>query len=250
MKIERELKFSSTEEHVPSLPELRQALGTSSLELGPETIRRHVDSYYDDRAGSLRRAGWALRKRRSIDKTIATLKGAPSAVGDAGADGQAGAVEDAGRGSALQSRPELEVELDEVADRLVNGWPPEIAAALPPAIDLGAVRELVELRVRRVAVAVTRAGSPVAELAFDEVICSVPGNLPGATLEETPHFTFHEVEIEALAGDHEEAVSLAALDEVGLAVNELLPLVASSASKLERATALLGPFIEDLFGDA
>ena len=104
-------------------------------------------------------------------------------------------------------------------------------------------------------------------LSFDEVVCSVPrsGSAPasqaltdsaltdtaftaGATLEETPHFTFHEVEIEALDDESGETASLATLEEVAAAVMELLPLTRSSTSKLERATTLLGPFIEDKFG--
>ena len=42
MHIERELKFSTTEEHVPSLTELRSALGESRLELAQPQIDRHA----------------------------------------------------------------------------------------------------------------------------------------------------------------------------------------------------------------
>src|SRR5690606_2771404 len=184
----------------------------------------------------------------SPGRTVAALKGAARLDG------------------ALHSRQEIEVELDAEQADAASSWPAAIVAALPAATDLRQLRELVELRVRRVVVPVTRARVPVAELSFDEVVCSVPrsGSAPasqaltdsaltdtaftaGATLEETPHFTFHEVEIEALDDESGETASLATLEEVAAAVMELLPLTRSSTSKLERATTLLGPFIEDKF---
>lgn len=252
MKIERELKYSTTEEHVPSLAELRQALGSSELEFTAMSIRRHVDSYFDDPEQSLQRAGWALRQRRSESvaggssrlETVVTLKSGAELSG------------------ALHSRREIEVPLTEPPELPASGWPTAIVTALPSEVDLSALRELVQLRVRRVIVPVVRRGATVAELSFDEVVCAVPGD---AALEDTPRFTFHEVEIEALGdahafgggdlpADHEVAPYdtgvLATLTAVAAAVRELLPLVESSSSKLERAIALLGPFLEDRFSDA
>lgn len=264
MKIERELKFSTTEEHVPSLAELRQALGSSDLELPSMSIRRHLDSYYDDADSSLQRAGWALRKRRtsgaSSERTNSTAEdAAASGPASGSASGSVSRTVAALKGAAqldgaLHSRPEIEIELD-VHAQPGSDWPAEILAALPPLTDPLRLRALVELRVRRVVVPVVRAGVAVAELSFDEVVCSVPDSGPmtaaGATLEETPHFTFHEVEIEALDDDSDgpaDPSSLASLEQVAAAVKELLPLTQSSTSKLERATTLLGPFIEDKFG--
>ena len=260
MKIERELKFSTTEEHVPSLAELRQALGSSDLELPSMSIRRHIDSYYDDAHSSLQRAGWALRKRRSRGVSSERTPSATGAgTGSGSTDGSASRTVAALKGAAqldgaLHSRQEIEVELDAGREPSDPGWPAAILAALPPAVDPRLLRELVELRVRRVVVPVMRAGFAVAELSFDEVVCSVPdsGNpsAAGATLEETPHFTFHEVEIEALDDDSDGTTSLATLEEVAAAVMESLPLVQSSTSKVQRATTLLGPFIEDKLSDA
>ena len=47
MGVERELKYSTTEEHVPSHAELAAATRDSGLELGAPTVERYVDVYYD-----------------------------------------------------------------------------------------------------------------------------------------------------------------------------------------------------------
>lgn len=245
MHIERELKFSTTEEHVPSLAELRGALaeqGAARLELSPAAIARHVDSYYDTAEGHLLAAGWALRRRQRGDATLATLKGAAEVSG------------------ALHARQEIETELDPAAARALAAgtWPPVIAAKLSEHVEAARLRVLLELHVRRVTVGVTRVGattagvsergqerhgSVLAELAFDEVVCTPPGQAAsGRPLRDSPHFIFHEVEIEAADGS---PASAAALDELARAVASILPLTPSTTSKLERAKTLLGPFLED-----
>lgn len=227
MHIERELKFSTTEEHVPSLTELRSALGESRLELAQPQIDRHVDSYYDTADGELEAAGWALRVRRRGERSFATLKGA------------------AAREGALHSRKELEVELRAggAGEPAKSGadWPAEIVAALPDTVDPATLEVQLELHVRRVAVAVTRSGRQVAELAFDEVECRPPGQLEsGLALRDAPHFTFNEIEIEATTQD----VGMEVLEELADSLGSLLPLTPSATSKLERARVLLGPFLE------
>src|SRR5690606_14414932 len=61
---ERELKFSTTDEHVPSAPELQQALDGSGYAIAPGRVGRHVDTYHDA-GGKLAAAGMALRLRRN-----------------------------------------------------------------------------------------------------------------------------------------------------------------------------------------
>lgn len=248
MPIERELKFSTTDEHVPSLAELRLALGSSSLELSPAEFTRHVDVYYDDENGGLRRAGWALRRRRSADSTIVTLKSENQRAESQQLGGQQ--EQAAPMTGALHSRREIEVELSAIDDEtMAGGWPAEVVAAMPQWIDKTALRQEVELRVRRVATVAVRAGTPVAELAFDEVVCALPGTTDSGTpLRDTPHFTFYEVEIEALTGQAGDGSDHAALTELAEAVTNLLPLTTSTTSKFERSITLLGPFLEDRSG--
>ena len=229
MSIERELKFSTTEEHVPSISELRAAIGASDLDLAQPAVVRQVDSYYDTAAGDLEAAGWALRIRRRKGVTLATLKG------------------EAKREGALHSRAEIEVEMSGSSDESPAGadtfaaWPAAITAALPGGVEPERLVVQLELHVRRVAVAVSRSGLLVAELAFDEVDCRPPGQARAELgLRDSPHFTFNEVEIEA----KDASGSLEALAELARAVGSLVPLTPSATSKLERARVLLGPFLE------
>lgn len=236
MAIERELKFSTTDEHVPSPAELRLALGASRLELSAPLVRRHTDRYFDDEQGRLAAAGWALRLRRGDASASATLKGEAVVAG------------------ALHARREVEEELSLEAAAALEAegrWPAAIAAALPSGVDGERLLAQVELRVRRVALLALRAGTPLAELAFDEVTCALPPRPRQAADERdwhgSPRFTFHEVEVEALTGARggSEADGLAAINELAEAVGAVLPLTPSTTTKLERAKVLLGPFLED-----
>jgi len=207
--VERELKYSTTEAHVPSLAELEAATRGSGLALGTPTVERYVDVYFDTPAGDLRAAGFALRRRHRPSGTYATLKGAVRLEG------------------GLHSRPELELPLD--AD---GSWPAAVLAALPPGADRGRLAPVAELRVERVKLVARDERGPVAELAFDAVEC-------GSTSHEGGTVTFNEVEVEALGHGADVEDRMRALAD---AVGTIVPLTPSSASKLERALALLSAF--------
>ena len=209
MDLERELKYSTTEEHVPSQAELTAAIADTGLTVDPPEVARYVDVYYDDEAGRLRAAGVALRRRYRPSGTYATFKGAASRDGD------------------LHSRPELELPVGED-----DGWPEEVLAALPGPVGPDLLAPLAELWVQRVRTVARAGGAPVAELAFDAVECRAPG-------QDASSVTFNEVEIEALVDGEAALGSMRALAE---AVDTLVPLTPSSSSKLERALALLAVF--------
>lgn len=209
MDVERELKYSTTDEHVPSHAELAAATAGSGLELETPTAERYVDVYFDTPAGDLRAAGVALRRRHRPKGTYATLKGAAARDGD------------------MHTRSELEVPLPDD-----EGWPHEVLAALPAATDPAGLAPVAELWVQRVRLVARDARGPVAELAFDAVECRAPG-------QDATAVTFNEVEVEALADDPDVEERMRAL---AAAVATVLPLTPSSSSKLERALALLSAF--------
>jgi len=236
MPRELELKYSSLEGRVPGVAELAGALAPLGLQVEGRGTRRQEDVYYDDAEGTLAAAGLALRVRAI---------GCAGAVGGAGAVGRARVVAVKGRGDAvagLFEREELEAPLagpaagrGGAADAAVD-WPAPIAARLAGVVDLPALAPVLEIVTLREVFTLGRAGEPVAEVAFDEVTCRPPrAGAAGALIEEA---AFSEVEVEALG----EGTALE-LRRVGAALEALLPLVAGDVSKLERASALLAPFL-------
>ncbi len=209
MDIERELKYSTTDDHVPSAAELAAALEGSDLSIGTPSVEHYQDVYFDTADGALQREGVALRKRHRPGRSFATLKGPVS-------------LED-----GVHARPELELPLTTEGQ-----WPPEVLAALPAGVMPERLAPLAELDVRRVRTVFALAGEDVADVAFDEVTCISPAQ-DGSTV------TFHEVEIEGLTDDPGAEVHMR---EVARAVETLVPLTLSSVSKLERALALLAAF--------
>ncbi len=234
---ELELKYSSPDGVVPEADELAAALAPIGMVARPSGTRRQLDVYFDDAALRLERHGLALRLRTSDAGAVATVKG---------------------RGDAVQGvfeREELEVPLaasagTRLGDQTVvfgasaaPAWPVAIAARLASLVSLPDLEPRLEIETTRVAFVLERPGSasnpgaPVAELAFDEVVCRPPsGRGDGALIDAA---LFSEVEIEA-KGETTRDTLLA----IGGALERLLPLVSGSASKLERAASLLAPFIE------
>ncbi len=206
---ERELKYSTTDEHVPSHAELAAAVAGTGLTLDAPTVERYVDVYFDSAERALVRAGVALRRRHRPSGTYATLKGAGSREGE------------------LHSRPELEVRLEQD-----DAWPEAVLTALPEGAAAAGLAPIAELWVERVRLVARSEGAPVADIAFDAVECRAPGHEGGSV-------TFNEVEVEALDAGPESDAALRALAD---AVGTLVPLTPSSHSKLERALALLAAF--------
>ena len=75
MDIERELKYSTTDDHVPSAAEISAALDGTELSVGSPTVERYQDVYFDTPEGALANAGVALRKRHRPGRSYATFKG-------------------------------------------------------------------------------------------------------------------------------------------------------------------------------
>ena len=230
--VELELKYSSPDGAVPEPAELAAAFGPLRLEARPLGTRRHLDVYFDDPTLALERRGLALRVRTSRGAAVATVKGRGDAV------------------NGVFEREELEAPLptpwppDPAAGPLpAPAWPPTIAARLAGLVAPSALEAPLEIETTRVAFALERGGAPadggalVAELAFDEVACRPPRGRGDRVLIDAALFS--EVEIEARG-----ATTRATLLAIGEALERLLPLVAGSASKLERAASLLAPFIE------
>lgn len=212
MPLERELKYSLLDPYVPDLTELRSALAEASLPgaswgAAAAPAEDLVDTYFDDDAGALRAAGWALRTRRSGASTVATLKAAGETDG------------------AMHRREELELPLAADAGGGVP-WPDEVRARLAGVVDAADLRPRLELRSTRVRFHILKSGVEAAMLSFDSVEARVPGSERSAL--------FDEVEVEA-AGD----TSDAELQSVGDAVDRLVRLTPSTVTKLERAEALL-----------
>ncbi|NLG08026.1 MAG: CYTH domain-containing protein [Deinococcales bacterium] len=219
MALERELKFSSPEGLVPAREELDQALAPTGYAVAERGLERQVDVYYDDAAASLQRAGLALRVRARGGQRLATLKSRGSVL-----DG-------------VHERDELEAEL---AADAPPPWPAPLLAQLPTA-DPAALAPRMVIATDRHLFVVLRRGAPVAELAFDEVVCRPASEVEGEyAIDEA---LFHEVELEALGrGAAGAPLTAAELRAIGEALQALLPLYPSDISKLERAASLLAPF--------
>ncbi len=216
--LERELKFSLAEASPPSLPEVEHAFAASGFDVEALPTVRLTDTYHDDQNGSLRRAGLALRLRRGGGRTLATLKTKGSAV----------------RG--LHERDELELEVPEAAAHGSDGraaraaWPPQVRRRLAGLVDPDALTPRLEVASTRVRFRVTRAGSPVAVISYDDVDAGRPGG--------EARVSFSELEIEAVDG-----ADVGTLRAVAETLGELGALVPDPATKLERAEALL-PLVE------
>ncbi len=220
MAVERELKYSSPEGLVPDIEELSAALapaGCTALDLGE---MRQVDLYYDDDDSTLLHAGLALRVRERGGRRIATLKS---------------------RGSVINGVFERDEFEEDVGDNAPPPWPEALAAHVP-TVDLDDLKPRMVITTDRHRFALRRGGRPVAELAFDEVVCRPAAEVfDDYTIDEA---LFHEVEIEALSAADVLGAPLSAEDLklIGAALQDLLPLYPSDISKLERATSLLAPF--------
>lgn len=214
MQRELELKYSSLTGEVPETEDLIATLAPLGLGVMALGTRLQEDDYYDTATESLQRASLALRVRTVAANTVVGIKSRGDAV------------------AGLNEREELEVSGGSAA------WPPQVVDRLAGVADLAAVAIHMHLVTERTAFLLYRAdqgaGHPVAELAFDDVTCKLPASTePESEVEAS----FSEVEIEALG-----TTNANELRAIGDALAALLPLVAGSASKLERATALIAPF--------
>jgi inorganic triphosphatase YgiF len=269
--IERELKFSTADDHVPSTLELDHALVGTGLSVLPGAVKRHVDVYHDV-DGRLAASGMALRLRRSTTGVLVTLKSDArlTSRGDGviheRSEVEVSVADAPGAAMPVPGVPAAQpaaTPATQAASSRPDGpgvsitWPEQVRSSLPADVDIELLAPVAELRVRRVAFLVVNepdpsaAGSrlgerpaarttptarPFAELAFDEVTCVAPGS----TDDTTAFAVFHEVEIEWLGeGDDIGAAELGALERLAEAVGTVVNLTASTVSKLDRALALL-----------
>lgn len=225
---------------MPSRAELEHALAGGGFVTGPARVREQRDVYFDDPHGRLAATGVALRLRRVGGRRYATLKSAGTVDG------------------ALHRRDEVEVELTDADDAspgeaaaTAPRWPAAIVARLPPLVDVAALQPVARLATTRVAYLLRTPRHGEVEVAFDEVRCRLPPDGAAPTSKDgaptwasdarfSPEVSFHEVEIEARAG-----ASDADLVAVEAALDGVVALTPSSATKLERALALLAPFADD-----
>jgi inorganic triphosphatase YgiF len=202
--MERELKYSLTEDYFPSAAELRVVFGPGAFDIGqPSTSKQH-DRYFDDARSSLSRAGLALRQRTVGGERLATLK-------------TRGSVK-----SAYHVREEIELPIGN-ENQL---WPEPILERVSAVTAPAALRAQIDLDTERLRYAVTRRGRVVATLSFDTV-----------TVEPShgdQRVVFNEVEVEAV-GETDEAT----LEEIAALLDQVTQLTPNSSSKLERALALL-----------
>ena len=201
MPVERELKFSLLEDF-PSFEELAEVFRSSDYTLTPQDTVQQQDRYYDDKAGTLKQRGLALR-RRSIDgKMLATLKRQGEVAG------------------ALHERLELELPMTG------GDWPGPVIRPVSTLTDPANLRIQLELTTRRTNYSVLKEGTALALLSFDEVSASYPQG------EQSVHFT--EAEVEAL-GD----TSADVLQQIADLVDRVVRLTPNPAHKVARAEVLL-----------
>ena len=201
MATERELKFSLIDD-VPTAEEVQTIFRQKGYELIPQGTQKHFDIYFDDSHESLQKAGMALRKRRTNNKVLATLKANPHVSGE------------------LHEREEIEELM------LGSNWPEEIFKRVEPVTDPWNVLERLELATLRTHYLVKSKHHDVAVLSFDAVTANYPGVFDTVS--------FEEVEIEALAETSE--TELRAIADV---LDRLIKLTPNNVNKLERAEALL-----------
>lgn len=219
MATETELKYSLTTDHVPAEDELAAAFAAVGLTLGPVGSQVLKDRYYDDARLSLARAGLALRRRMADGELLATLK-------------TLGTVE-----GALHRRDEVELPIPESADAW-DPWPEPIAERLRVVTDTRSLRGTFELVTERTRFEVRDGGRAVAVASFDDVAARRPSG------ERSVHWNELEIEsVPAPEGDDRgpeaaEAAS-ALLGRAAEALGQVVTLVPSSHTKLERARALL-----------
>lgn len=167
--------------------------------------RRHVDTYFDDDLGSLRRAGIGLRLRR----------------GDGGAElcckGRARIVDGRFERSEL-ALPWPHATVPQRAAEL----PPELADRVEPFTRLRPLQPILELSTWRDARIVTHAGHDVCELVVDQVTASADGR----------SIAFAEVELEVLE-------DLATTEQLATALRHHLPLQPAENDKPTHAAAML-----------
>lgn len=202
--LERELKFSSSSNNIPSFKELEPIL--LPFKLNPAKIHNIQDRYFDDAIGSLEKAGLSLRKRTIDNKRFATLK-----ISRRNSD-------------ALFEREEIELE------QKGSSWPEPIAKRVSEYCNLANLRKVLEFKTKRVSYNIV-SNKDLAIVSFDKVTAKL------ATKEGT--VDFFEVEIEAIG-----QTTKSELEEIATFLGKVIMLSKNTTNKLSRAKALLSVGID------
>lgn len=197
--IERELKYSSPDDNIPTLSELEPIFKDYKLE--PGKLKIIHDRYYDDATGSLEKADYALRKRKIDSKRFATLKSKPK------------------NNQAYFERQELELELKG------SKWPDAIVATLEDICNIASLRNIIEFNTERVNYKISKKNKR-AVISFDKVTAKLANTDKKAS--------FFEIEIEALGSTEKEELFI-----IAQRLEELINLSVNTSNKLARAKALL-----------
>ncbi len=198
--VERELKYSSPSDNIPTFNELEPIL--SPYKLSPAKIQQIYDRYYDDALASLEKSGIGLRKRVINNKRLVTLK--ISNKNEAG----------------LFEREEIELE------QKSSGWPTPIYTKILDYCDPAMLRKIIEFKTRRVSFGVVK-NREIAIISFDKVTAKQ------AQKNETVEF--FEVEIEAVG-----QTTFKELKEIASRLGKVIEMSKNTTNKLVRAKALLG----------
>ncbi len=197
--LERELKYSSPDDNIPTWTELEPIL--PNYNLSPAKLYIIHDRYYDDATNSLEKAGYSLRKRKINSKRYATLKSKSE------------------NNQGYFERHELELELKG------SKWPDAIATELEGICNISSLRRIVEFNTERVTYVISQE-KEIAIISFDKV---------SAKLANTQRKTsFFEIEIEALAETKRDELLIIANN-----LEKIINLSVNTSNKLARAKAVL-----------
>jgi triphosphatase len=188
-----------------SLAQVREHPALAALLSGRARTSKDVSTYYDTRSGELRKAGVALRMRRSGHRWLQTVKGAGDRVG------------------ALHRRPEYE-------------WAMRTSRIDPRKLSTTPWRGVFEATAGRLRpIFVTEVDRTAQPLVFDDgtraTLCLDAGEIR-AGRKRAP---LNEIEIELVQGEPRQ------LHQLALSLAADLPVAMARTSKAERGYALASP---------
>jgi len=196
--IERELKYSSPSDNIPTFNELEPIL--SRYKLSPAKIQHIYDRYYDDAFGSLENSNIGLRKRTVDNQRLVTLK-----FGNKNEGG-------------LFEREEIELE------QKGSIWPKPIYERVSEYCDVAALRKILEFKTQRVSFKLA-SNRDIAIISFDSVTAKQAHN--------SESVTFFEVEIEAIG-----ETTIVELEEIAKRLGKVIVLTINTTNKLVRAKTI------------
>jgi inorganic triphosphatase YgiF len=189
---------------------LRPYARAAGFVLGRGRVERLTDTYVDTAEGCMRRAGYALRLRRTMRHVEGTLKSL-----------------DAKRSDGRARRREITEPLARADVRALGSGDGVVARRVRAIAGSRPVRALFTVRTRRRTVPLdSRAGARIAEIAFDSVVI--------AARSSARLLRFRRLEVEVIDGP------VAAVARVVAALRRACDLVPARRSKYEIGLAVCG----------